>query len=180
MNCTDLLVARCKVIFVPTAAPGQGNNRCRPLLVCTRLQSLTAVPTVDMGTRIGAFLIDVVPMLVLSFVVGWIPIIGFVIMGIVGAAYWLLRDFNGASIGKMVLGLVVVKKDGFTFRHQGPDPAENVTLAIGPALMIIPLIGMFLSPITGIITLMEVIMLFVKHERLGDMLANTTVVKRPV
>jgi uncharacterized RDD family membrane protein YckC len=137
-----------------------------------------SVPSVDIGLRIGAVLIDVLPMLVVGLVIGWIPIIGFMAMGLIGTAYWLLRDFNGASLGKMALGLVVVRKDG-TPSDMKERILRNVTLCVGSALMIIPFAGYVLGPpVSAIMGITEVVMLAVKHERLGDMLANTTVVKK--
>lgn len=137
-----------------------------------------AVPSVDIGLRIGAVAIDVIPMLVVGLVIGWIPIIGFMAMGLIGTAYWLLRDFNGASLGKMALGLLVVRKDG-TPSDMKDRILRNVTLAVGSALMIIPFAGYVLGPpVSAIMGITEIVMLIVKHERLGDMLANTTVVKK--
>jgi uncharacterized RDD family membrane protein YckC len=132
----------------------------------------------DAVLRAGAFLIDVMPAIVAWYAIIWIPIVGGVVLGIVLLDYWLLRDITGASLGKMALGLRVVKKDG-----SSSDLKErilrNVTLAIGPALLIAPM----LSPeipvaAAGILALVEGVFLWVKDARLGDRLAGTTVVKK--
>jgi uncharacterized RDD family membrane protein YckC len=134
----------------------------------------------DVGTRIGAFVIDVVPILIVGFIFRRIPFLGRIIMGFISAAYWLLRDFNGASLGKTVLGLFVVKKNGAP-ASTNDRIMRNMTLAIGPALQIIPLIGWFIAvPLTFVLAVTELVVLIVKGERLGDMLAGTTVIKKPV
>jgi len=93
-------------------------------------------------------------------------------------AYWLLRDITGASLGKLVLGLVVVKKDG-TPSGTKERILRNLPLAIGPAMLIIPLAGYVIAPsVAGIIVLTEIVLLLAKQERLGDMLAGTTVIKK--
>jgi uncharacterized RDD family membrane protein YckC len=54
-----------------------------------------------------------------------------------------------------------------------------VTLAIGPAFLILPVIGYVLGPILSLICFVtEMIMLLVTKERIGDRLAGTTVVKK--
>lgn len=132
----------------------------------------------NVGLRVGAYLLDVIPAILAGLAVGWIPIIGAVMLGFILLAYWLLRDITGSSIGKLILGLKVVKKDG------SPSGAmqrvlRNLTIAVGPALLIIPLAGYAIAPpITGVLILTEAVLLLAKRERLGDMLAGTTVVKK--
>src|SRR4051812_32141525 len=89
-----------------------------------------AIP-VDVGSRCGAYLIDVIPAVMVAFALGWIPILGAVLDGFVLLAYWLLRDINGASLGKLALGLKVVKKDG---SESGTRERllRNLTLCVGP------------------------------------------------
>ena len=132
----------------------------------------------DVGARVGAYLIDVIPAVIVAVILGWIPIVGAIMAGFVLLAYWLLRDITGSSLGKLVLGLKVVRKDG---QESGTKERllRNITLVIGPALLIIPLAGMVLAPIiAGLIGLTEAVLLLAKKERLGDMLAGTTVVKK--
>ena len=135
-------------------------------------------PATDVGLRVGAYLIDVIPAFIAGLIFGWIPIVGAMILGVVLGAYWLLRDIGGASIGKMLVGLVVVKKDGSP-SVTSERILRNVPLCVGPALLMIPLMGYALAPpIAAILGLTEIILLLVKHERLGDMLAGTTVIKK--
>ena len=138
----------------------------------------TTGPSTDVGLRTGAYLIDVIPAVIVSLAVGWIPIVGAIMVGFILLAYWLLRDITGSSLGKLVLGLTVVRKDG---SPSGPKDRilRNLSIAIGPALLIIPLAGYAIAPpIAGILVLTEAVLLLSKKERLGDMLAGTTVVKK--
>ena len=139
---------------------------------------MSAGPVTDVGLRAGAYLIDVIPAILAGIAVGWIPIVGAVMLGFILLAYWLLRDITGSSLGKLVLGLRVVKKDG------SPSGAKerilrNLPIAAGPCLLIIPLAGYAIAPpIAGILIVTEAVLLLAKKERMGDMLAGTTVIKR--
>ena len=130
-----------------------------------------------MGPRIAAYLIDVIPAVVVGAAAGWIPIAGRAIAGFLLLAYWLLRDVTGSSLGKAVIGLQVVEDDG------SPSAAmarilRNVPIAIGPATMLVPSAGYATAlPIAGILILAEAVFLLAMKERLGDMLAGTRVVK---
>ena len=135
-------------------------------------------PATDVGLRAGGYLLDVIPAVIVGLAIGWIPIVGAVIAGFILLAYWLLRDVTGNSMGKLILGLQVVRKDGSpsTVRDR---ILRNLTIATGPALLIIPLAGYVIAPpVAGILILTETILLLAKKERLGDMLAGTTVVKK--
>jgi uncharacterized RDD family membrane protein YckC len=130
----------------------------------------------DKGRRVLAFLIDIIPALLLV-VINFIPFLDW-LAGLAAAAYWLLRDINGSSPGKMVLGSVVVSASG------GPSTTQqrilrNVTLAVPGLISAIPFIGIYLAaPISFIAFIGEVVMLLVTGRRVGDMLANTTVVRK--
>ncbi len=139
----------------------------------------SAAPATDVGLRAGAYLLDVIPAILVGLVIGWIPIIGAVVAGLVLLAYWMLRDITGASIGKMLLGLQVVKKDGSP-SGTGDRILRNLPIAVGPAMLIIPLAGYVIAPpIAAILILTETVLLLAKRERLGDMLAGTTVIRKP-
>lgn len=130
--------------------------------------------------RAIAFFIDVMPAIVAGYALGWIPIVGNVLLGIVLLDYWLLRDIAGNSLGKMALKLRVVKTDGSSSNLK-ERILRNVPFAIGPALLIAPMIGTEISlAVSIIIALIEGVFLWVKDERLGDRLAGTTVAKRQV
>jgi uncharacterized RDD family membrane protein YckC len=139
---------------------------------------VSAGPVTDVGLRVGAYLIDVIPAILAGLAVGWIPIVGAVMLGFILFAYWLLRDITGSSIGKLVLGLRVVKKDGSPSGIK-ERILRNLPIAAGPGLLIIPLAGYAIAPpMAGILILTESVLLLAKNERLGDMLAGTTVVKK--
>ncbi len=131
----------------------------------------------DRGTRTAGYLIDVIPAIILGLF-ALIPIIGPMIAGLLLAPYWLLRDVTGASFGKRLLGMRITMRDGQPTRV-GARIVRNIPLAIGPALLIIPLLGYVIGPPTaGIITLAEAVLLWTGGERLGDKLAGTAVVKK--
>ena len=137
----------------------------------------TSQVVAQLGIRICAYLIDCIPVVLLSFL-NLIPIAGPMMCGFLVTPYWLLRDVTGASLGKLMLGLKVLNKDGSdsTTRQR---VLRNVTLAAGPAFLIIPLIGIVLfAVIGGILGLIEIIFFLTQRERLGDRLAKTTVVKK--
>jgi len=131
----------------------------------------------EKGLRAAGYLIDVLPAILLGLF-GIIPIVGPIIAGFLLAPYWLLRDVTGASIGKLILGLKVARKDGQP-ATVGARVLRNLTLAIGPGLLIIPILGYVLGPVTAFIAVsVETILLLSSGERLGDRMAGTTVVKR--
>ncbi len=139
--------------------------------------AFTSQVVADLGIRISAYLIDCIPALFIGLF-NLIPIAGAVICGLLATPYWLLRDVTGASLGKSVLGLKVVSKGGGN-STVGQRVLRNLTLAIGPMLLIIPLLGIILAAIIGgIIGLVEIIFIFTQHERLGDRFAKTAVVKK--
>jgi uncharacterized RDD family membrane protein YckC len=132
----------------------------------------------DKGTRVLGYLIDILPAIVVGMILGFIPLLGpFLLSPLFGLAYWLLRDFNGASLGKMAMGTMVVGKDGQA-ATQGARILRNVPLAIPNMLMLIPILGWIAAiPVAFIVIVTEIIMLLSTGERLGDRLAKTMVIK---
>ncbi len=140
-------------------------------------QPTTPAAVNAIGIRFAAVLIDVIPAIIIGLV-GIIPIIGQLIAGVVLGCYWLLRDINGASLGKLALGLVVVMADGSP-SDQSARIKRNIPLCVGHFLFAIPFIGYIIGlPIIIIVNLTEVIMLLTQGHRLGDRLAGTTVVRK--
>lgn len=138
--------------------------------------SSKAIPA-DKWIRVVGYFIDVMPTLLLALV-AWIPIIGIIIMGVCLVPYWLLRDVTGGSLGKLILGLKVVARDGSP-APVGARILRNVPLILGPACAVIPVLGYILAaPVAGIVILIEGIMLLSQGERVGDRLAKTVVVKK--
>ncbi len=128
--------------------------------------------------RCAGYLIDMMPAIVLAVVLALVPVSGSMLTGVIMVAYWLFRDITGASPGKMLLGLRVVRKDG------GESVARdrilrNVTLIVGPVLILIPFGGFIVGPsITLGILAIELFFLITRKQRVGDILAGTAVVQK--
>jgi uncharacterized RDD family membrane protein YckC len=129
--------------------------------------------------RLGAYLIDLIPLFVVGFALGSMP----TTTSWIAAGYMLLRDVGGASPGKLVLGLRVEARDG------GPSSLprrvlRNVVLALqGISAALLPFAGMGglallarLGP-TALI-LVDGIYLVQKGERLSDRIVGTRVAVR--
>lgn len=132
----------------------------------------------DLGKRAAAVIIDLVIAWVVAIV---IPFVG----GLIGAAYMLFRDgfeFNfmdHRSLGKKLLKLRPVTLDGSPV-DISVSVRRNWVFAIGPVLMIFPVIGWVLGSIVSfIIGLVEIILVLTDEEgrRMGDKLANTKVIE---
>ena len=126
---------------------------------------------------VGAF-IDAIILLPVYLGIGFLtlpmPMVGGAIIAVIGAAWWLLRDAKGFSIGKKVMSLEVISKSGAP-ATEDQLMKRNWTLAGGAACNIIPVVG---SMIGGAVNLIECILLLAKGERYGDEMAGTMVVKK--
>jgi uncharacterized RDD family membrane protein YckC len=131
----------------------------------------------DKWVRTAGYLIDILPTL-LTIPFAWLPFIGIVLAGVFLTPYWLLRDITGASLGKLLLGLRVVGRDGRP-ATVGGRIIRNLPLALGPSCMLVPFLGyIFAGPVAGVVVLVEGVMLLSQGERLGDRLARTRVVRK--
>lgn len=145
-------------------------------------QSIPATPVItaghveDRGRRVVAFLIDIIPAILLA-VLNFMPLIGHFISAAMISAYWLLRDINEASPGKMVIGSRVVSADGSP-ASTGQRIGRNVTLALPGLISAIPLGFLIALPLSFLFFFLEVVMLLLTGNRLGDKLAGTTVVRK--
>jgi uncharacterized RDD family membrane protein YckC len=141
------------------------------------LNSAVQAQIASPGIRAAGYLIDLIPACILALF-GMIPLLGPIIAGLLLLPYWLMRDITGRSLAKMLLGLVVVNKDGSP-APIGARILRNLPLAIGPGLLIIPLLGYVLAPVVAfLLVCTEIVMLLTQGNRLGDRLAGTTVAKR--
>ncbi len=132
----------------------------------------------DIGKRFVAALIDGV----LSSVVGMvIPVVG----GLVGAAYMLVRDgldvdfMKERSLGKQFMKLRPVRTDGKPM-DIATSVRRNIPFAIGPLIMVIPILGWVVGPIVALaIAAIEVVLIVTDPEgrRLGDKFADTKVIE---
>lgn len=137
----------------------------------------------ELSKRIIAVVIDAV----LAMVVGMIPLVG----GLVGAAYWLVRDglevefMDRRSLGKKLMKLRPVRLDG-----QPMDIATSVKRnwmfafgGVAQILMYIPIIGwLMLIPVALIALALGLFELFKvitdpQGRRLGDSMAGTKVIE---
>jgi uncharacterized RDD family membrane protein YckC len=140
-------------------------------------QQFSATVPADKASRVVGYLIDVAPLLVFSLI-SLIPIIGVIVYGIFLVFYWLLRDITGASLGKLIVGLRVVSKDGSP-AGLGARVIRNLTIATPGVMLAIPFAGYVAGPSCGVlVTLAEAIMLLGTGERIGDRIAGTMVVKK--
>jgi len=127
--------------------------------------------------RVVGYLIDLVPMLLLGLL-HFLPIFGWMLYGLLHIGYWLLRDINGASFGKTLMGSYVADVNG------GPSTTSqritrNIPLAIPGLFGLIPLIGLaFEIPIGLLIFVGEAALLLATGRRFGDRLAGTNVLRK--
>ena len=127
--------------------------------------------------RVAAFLVDAFIAILAGSLLALTPFVGSMLGRMVMFSYILMRDITGASIGKRLFGLRVVLQNG------SPSTANerivrNLTIAIGPAVLLIPLASDLGPPIWAICIAIEGIVLLIKGERLGDMFNFTAVERR--
>lgn len=137
--------------------------------------SAVVTPLASVNIRAAGYVIDVVPAVLMAVAVGWIPIFGAMIAGVLLGTYWLFKDVAGASLGKLILGTRVTRSDG-TRAGIARRLARNVPLAFGPSLLLIPFIGYGLGPFASFLLFVtEIFVLAFTGQRIGDRLAGTTV-----
>jgi uncharacterized RDD family membrane protein YckC len=131
----------------------------------------------EKGRRVVAYLIDIVPMLLLALI-HLLPIFGWMLYGLVHACYWLFRDIGGASPGKLVVGSYVANENG-GMASTSQRVMRNVPLAIPGILGMIPLLGIaFEFAAAAVIFGGEAIVLLATGRRMGDRLAGTNVFRK--
>ncbi len=163
----------------PIASPPYANPGYQPQVPAGYPYSpQSGVVPADRLIRWLAWVIDVLIILPFLVPILLIPFIGGMIGSLLAVAYYLLRDIKGASLGKMLLGLRVVRKDGQP-ADQRALLMRNLTFAAPQLLHFIPFVGSFLSALVAVpVGLIESICVLVKNERIGDMLAGTMVVRK--
>ncbi|MBT9331033.1 RDD family protein [Paracidobacterium acidisoli] len=142
-----------------------------------KVADVAAITPVSRGRRFGAYFIDFC-IAFLLVLVGTIPIVGLIITPII-ALYWLLRDINGASPGKSLLGLAIVSRGGGRSTTM-QRILRNLPFAIMVLPLLIPYIGLTDYPIQLFVILVEALMVILTRERIGDKLAGTMVVSHDV
>ena len=133
----------------------------------------------ELFRRAVAYLLDLAPVIVLA-TLHFIPFLGWITFGALTSAWWLLRDINGASLGKSIVGSTVLTEGGHLCTTNQLI-LRNVTLAIPAILHMIPLFGILIGPIAALIIWpVEILLLLVTGRRIGDRLAGTDVFRKPV
>ncbi len=137
----------------------------------------------DVTKRFVAGLIDAV----VAILVGFIPIIG----GLIGMAYWLVRDgmdldfMDRRSIGKKLVKLRPLRNDGKPMDIE-TSAKRNLPFAVGgliSILIFIPIIGWIMIPFVGLLALgllaVEAFLVVTSDDgrRFGDKFAETYVVE---
>ena len=107
--------------------------------------------------------------------------VGLAVVGaIVGALYYVLMNtFLSGTVGKLVLGLRIVQEDGTEPLGIPVGPIRSGVHLLG-VIGSIPIIGIFVGVITGIIGLVSLVFLFTdnEHRTVMDRAAKTYVVKK--
>lgn len=137
----------------------------------------------ELSKRFIAVVIDAV----IAVVVGMIPLIG----GLIGAAYWLVRDglelefMDRRSIGKKMMKLRPVRLDGMPM-DIATSVKRNWMFALGgivQVLLFIPILGwLLIIPVVLIAMVLGLIELYKvvtdqQGRRLGDAMAGTKVIE---
>ncbi len=145
----------------------------------------------DLGKRIIAAIIDAIPAILVSFVIGMIPFIGGIIGGLLAAGWWLVRDgldlefADKRSLGKKIMKLRPIRLDGQPMTLE-VSIKRNLPLAfycVGYLLWIVPVLGHIVSIpifiIGGLVGLIEGVLAITDGEgrRWGDKLAGTKVIE---
>ena len=132
----------------------------------------------DIGKRAVAAIIDIV----ISYIVGPIPVIGWLI----GAAYMALRDgftfepVNGQSLGKKLLNLRALVVETGQRCDYVLSIKRNLPFIIPMIFMVIPVVGWLIGAILYLVAIIiEVILVITDEngERIGDKIAGTRVIE---
>lgn len=136
----------------------------------------------DVFPRILAFMID--------GLIAWLPFFIPVIGGVFGSLYLLFKDgimyqitkeeeWKNRSIGKKILNLEIESLDGEVI-DLVISAKRNLPLTIGNFIAIVPVIGWVIGPTLALILAVVELIVFLTnddHRRLGDLWANTKVIK---
>lgn len=137
------------------------------------MQSQFGVPAlqyVGIGPRFLAGLIDFIILFVIGYVIQGLIFhassLGGIITGIIALVYYIVMEATqGATVGKMLLKLRVVKTDGSPISWKEAIIRTLLRIIDGLFVYIVAAIFMATSPL---------------KQRLGDRVANTVVVRRQV
>lgn len=107
--------------------------------------------------------------------------IGLAFVGaVVGAAYYtLMNTYLSGTVGKLILGLRIVQRDG-TEPLGVPVGPKRSLVHIAGIIAAIPILGLLVSAVTTIVGLVSLVFLFTdpEHRTVMDRFADTYVVKK--
>ena len=99
---------------------------------------------------------------------------------LVGAAYYtLMNTYMSGTVGKLILGMRIVKRDGV--EPLGiPDGPKRSLVHLAAILAVIPIVGILVSIVTLVVGLVSLVFLFTdpEHRTVMDRFADTYVVKK--
>ncbi len=163
------------------------NEAATPGATPTASAGSTGAPKkADPVKRFLAVFIDGLIAAMMSLVLGVvIPVLGFFLGALLGAAYMLVRDgltlefMDQRSLGKKLLKLRPVRLDGSRL-DLNDSMKRNWVFAVPNGLQAIPILGQILGSLLGIVLgIVECILVLTDPEgrRWGDKLANTRVIE---
>ena len=121
----------------PPPPPDRSGHGAAPAAGYANLGTGETVELATPGLRLGARLIDIVIVIVLTVVVGFIDPLLLPIL--VGAAYeTCFVALKGQTPGKMAVSIKVVRADSGTLPGWGPAAGRWIIPAIGYTLLILP------------------------------------------
>ena len=151
-----------------------------------------------LGTRLGAQLLDIaitfIAVIALVILLAQVIEIGWWLIGLASLAFFLIRIpyytiteliWNGATLGKRMLGLQVISAEGRTLSVYAVV-ARNLTKEAEVFLPLMFLIVNFeqdtvSAVVSGLVTIIALIVPLTnrKRQRIGDILAGTVVIRKP-
>lgn len=128
------------------------------------------------GKRVLAFSIDFVGLFILMLLTNF-PGFG-MIAALIALLYQLMRDYRGASLGKVICQLIVVSSNG--------NKASVRQCLMRNIIFIAPFFALFIpglgflagGPFVLLLYFVELLLLLTTGRRIGDRMAGTTVIKR--
>lgn len=139
-------------------------------------KGFTPILPASRGRRFVGLIIDWVLTWPFGFLLA-IPILGQEILAFVVLVFWFLRDMNGKSIGKALVGTSIVNHLGMPATAKQRF-VRNIPFALPILLLFVPLAGVPVAYFfQGIAFLAEAGAVIFTDERLGDKLAGTIVIK---
>ena len=162
----------------PTTPPSYANHS--PSSLATSDVYYQSPPTFISAGKIARWFAWGIDLFIVALIslLALIPLLGGILVAVMGTSYLLLRDSHGASLGKRLMGLRVIGKDG-QLASRNALILRNLFFALPYLLHFIPYLGIVLTILFWVpVCFIEGFCALLKGERIGDMLAGTRVVKQ--